>query len=537
MPLYIVELAEPLISTNGSGVQSAGIFNRLTGQAYALDASAHSLLRVIHDEEIELEDLDASPARDLLLYLEREKLIASSREPILRTASGVPQALRDFRLHQPLRNPALAVVDPSGRARIIRTNDIATCRLPRTGWRPEICIDMLDDCAIALLELSATRPQWRQTEDILLRRGSSAGEIAQALRFLTDPERQLVRLIAPDADADAANAFFQFPCQNFDRSLAPVIPASVHYRVLDRAQDNFDWLETTVSHAFRAPTAALGDRPFGACIADHYLKWLKIRAAIAPLNILEIGGGLGHFSKAFVQRLSDACGFASIARYTILDRSPALQASQRALIGSDPRFHLAQGDAQKSLPGGPYDFIIANEVIADLAITRQLGGVIQQTGAEGFLSCIAQALSGGGRAYISEYGDATAQPERVEHLEHAEYSIEFGSLREKAQSAGLEASLADLAEVLSPASSAALLIGQQERYLCLKALLRECGANLEFRIYDRAEFDWSFTPFLGSTRILSPLFAPQFQELHYGPTISQFKVLELTAPSLAGAAT
>lgn len=535
MPLSIADFAEPLFSVDRRGARSAGIFHRLTGRAYGLDAAADSLLRLMRDEPIELEDVDASGPRDLILRLERDGLVTAGSGSGESSAAGVPRGLCDFRLHHPLRNAAVAVADGAGHGRIIHTSDLATCRLPRTAWRPQILIDVLDDCAIALLDMASAGEPWRTVEATLLGRGFTAGAVGRALRFLTDPERQLLRLIAPDADAEDPDEFFQLPCQNFEAAAAPVTPASSHYEKLDCAQQNFDWLETTVSHAFRAPTAALRGYSFGGCIANHYLGWLKARAATAPVRILEIGGGLGHFAQAFVQRVSEACGACSVASYTILDRSPALRSAQRALVGSDPRFEFVAGDAQESLAGGRYDLILANEVIADFEVAEHAGGAVLQIGAERFLSLLPPALRPGGKAYVSEYGHETAQPELVAHLDHAEYSVEFKSLRAATERSGLTASLTPLSRLLRPAARAELLIGQQERYLCLDALLRGRGESLEFRAYDRDEFEQRFLDRLRPSRILSPLFAPQHRELHYGPAISQFIALELTAPAAATA--
>jgi SAM-dependent methyltransferase len=537
--LYIDEYCLDLSMENGHGERSAGIFHRLTGRAYLLDAAAETLLHLIRTESLEADDVEALPARAFLKRLEAEGFIASTRAPSKRTACGVLRSLAPLRLHQPLRNPAVAAIDAFGRAWIIRTSDIGTCRLPRTRWRPEIRRDALDGIGVALLDLAAVGASWGHAEEALLARGYSAEAIGRSLRFLTDPERQIIRLISPEADGHDANAFFQFPCQNFTNSKGGdcVTPAQLHYQTLKQANENFDWLETTVSHAFRSPTAALGHRPFGACIAERYLEWAKTRAAAGrSMRILEIGGGLGYFAKAFVQRLAAAADLAPPASYTMLDRSPSLGGHQRALLGNDPLFRFVLGDAEQALPDDSYDLIIANEVVADFEVTRMPNGRITQTGAAKLISLVGRHLAPGGKAYISEYGDRTAPPEPVSHLAHIEHSVEFAPLLEIAASLGLETSLAPLADLLRPEPAASLLIGQQERYLCLGALLSDGGGDLQTRVYDQSEFEDSFVTTLRSMRILSPLFAAQAQELHFGPEISQFMVLELTAPACPPAA-
>jgi SAM-dependent methyltransferase len=535
---YIDEFCRDLSMESGPAERSVGIFHRLTGRAYSLDAAGEMLLRLIRTESVEAQDVEALPIRAFLRRLEEEGFIASVRAPPERTACGVARSLTTFRLHRPLRNPAVAAIDAFGRAWIVRTSDVGTCRLPRTRWRPEIRRDALDGISVALLDLAAAGASWRHAEEALLSHGYSAEAIRRSLSFLTDTERQMIRLIAPEADEHDANAFFQFPCQNFTNTKREdgVTPAHLHYQTLNQVEENFDWLETTVSHAFRSPTAALGHRPFGARIAERYLEWAKTRAsACQPLRILEIGGGLGYFAKAFVQRLAAVADPAPPASYTMLDRSPALRNHQKALLGDNPLFRFVLGDAQESLPGGSYDLIIANEVIADFEVAGMSNGGIRQTGAAKFIAAVGRHLAPGGKAYISEYGDRVALPKPVNHLEHAEHSVEFGPLLAIAASLGLEPSLTTLADLLRPDPSSSLLIGQHERYLCLGALLREGGADLQTRVYDQSEFEDSFAAMLRSMRILSPLFAAQAQELHFGPQISQFKVLELTAPVLVSA--
>ena len=97
------------------------------------------------------------------------------------------------------------------------------------------------------------------------------------------------------------------------------------------------------------------------------------------MRILEIGGGLGYFAKAFVQRLAAAADLAPPASYTMFDRSPFLRDRQFALLGNDPLFRFVLGDAQEALPDGSYDLIIANEVAADFEVAGMPNGGIRQT--------------------------------------------------------------------------------------------------------------------------------------------------------------
>ena len=185
--LYLDEDCLGLLMDNGRGERSAGIFHRLTGRAYSLDAAAATLLGLIRTEYVEPDDVQASPAWSLVNQLKQEGIIGCSRAPPARTVCGVPQLLADFRLHRPLRNPAVAVIDASGRGWIIRNSDIATCRLPRTRWRPEILHEALDGVGVALLDLAAAGASWAQAEEALLSRGHSARAIGRTLRFSPIP--------------------------------------------------------------------------------------------------------------------------------------------------------------------------------------------------------------------------------------------------------------------------------------------------------------------------------------------------------------
>ena len=184
-------------------------------------------------------------------------------------------------------------------------------------------------------------------------------------------------------------------------------------------------------------------------LADHYREWATARAAAGgPMRVIEIGGGLGYFAKAFVQGLA-AANVAPLASYTMLDRSPSLSDHQRALLGDDPRFRFALGDAQEALPDDCYDLIIANEVVADFDVTQMPGAQLAQSGVANFIAVARRHLVPRGKAYISEYGDRFARPELLDHLDHIEHSVEFGPPSELAYP-GTQASLTPLGGLLRP---------------------------------------------------------------------------------------
>jgi len=527
------EFCVALTRQRADGCLTSGIFHRLTGKSYELSESAHGLLAGITSSEFAFDDVEDLPARTFLQRLLSEGFITSQLAPQPLSPCGIPLALADHRLLIPIRNPAIALAHPDGTGALFRNADLDTCHLPRTRWKPEVLRDELSEVAVAILRSAQRHEIWRHAEAELLSSEWPATDIRAAVRFLTDPQRQMLRWISPQSKADHVSAHFQFPCQNFVRDIADdggVTPAHAHYHGIDDASVNFDWLETTVSHAFRMPTEVFQQESFGARLASHYLPWLRERAAAGRLRILEVGGGMGDLAGAFAGRLAGACTQQGPISYTILDLSPALLHQQSVLKHTEVDFHFVPGDAQQELPPGPFDFILSNEVIADMENVRQPDGSLQQRGALRFITEVARRLAPGGKAYISEYGELDTPPELVEHLDHAEYSIQFRPLLSLARELGLQAVVLDMTALLRPVAEAAVLIGQQERYLCLATALS--GGTLQSRVYDQESFMDEFAPALAGRDCLSPLFAPQRAEIHFGPRLSQFKVLELTAPAV-----
>jgi len=527
------EFSVSLTRETARGSLSAGIFHRLSGKSYELSDSAHGLLLGLTGGEFTFDDVEDMSARAFLERLLDDGIITSTLHPEPLSECGIPLAFADHVLLIPIRNPAIAVASRDGTGVLYRNTDLDTCRLPRSQWRPVVLLDELSKAAIAILRWAQRRTPWKDAEAQLLSSGYSASDIREAVRFLTDPQRQMLRWVSPQAQADRISAYFQFPCQNFVHSIADedgVTPAPAHYRGIADAAVNFDWLETTVSHAFRIPTRVLAGESFGARLASHYLPWLRERAAAGPLRILEVGGGMGDVARAFTRRLVAECTRHGSISYTILDLSPALSHQQSVLRDDRVSFHFVSGDAQQELPPGEFDFILSNEVIADLENVPQPDGPLLQRGASRFITAVGRHLAPGGKAYISEYGELDSPPELVEHLDHAEYSIQFRPLLSLAQKLGLQAAVLDMSTLLKPVSEVSVLIGQQERYLCLGAAVSNFG-TLESRVYDQDAFMNQFGQAFEGRDCLSPLFAPQEAEIHFGPRISQFKVLELTAPA------
>jgi SAM-dependent methyltransferase len=239
--------------------------------------------------------------------------------------------------------------------------------------------------------------------------------------------------------------------------------AAYHARIGD-AGAQFDEIETTLSHLFRAPHRALGGATFGARLA----RGLGERGAKpSGARVLEVGGGLGFVGRA----LSEALGPAS---YLVVDRSPALARAQR-----DRGLRSVVGDA-RSLPiaDRSIDLVIANEMAGDLP--TEAG---ENRGALALVDECARVLAPGGLAYVSEFGHPSEPPRRSDHLDHDEHSLRFDDLAERARARGLAAELAQVPALIGLDGRARALTTTRASFAALKALFASHSAPLEKRAW------------------------------------------------------
>jgi SAM-dependent methyltransferase len=220
-------------------------------------------------------------------------------------------------------------------------------------------------------------------------------------------------------------------------------PNRAHHRT-DRlpAGRRFDEVECTISHLLRFPHPALGGLRYGEAL----LRGIAARG-IGPgrSGVVEIGGGAGHLAEAAWR--GDAGPFTG-ARWTALDLSPALIASQRTRAldagqagGTHRRWSGVRADAlelpfrSRSLDG----LVLANEVIADLPVANG-----ENEGALRLVAELGRVLAPGGAAVLTEFGgDFDPGPVRLlgpfGRGEHVEWSIDFRKLHAAAARAGLAA--------------------------------------------------------------------------------------------------
>ncbi len=247
------------------------------------------------------------------------------------------------------------------------------------------------------------------------------------------------------------------------------------------AFDQFEEVETTVSHMFRIPREALRGRTFGAALADTLSK--KSIFQKDQVSILEVGAGTGFLTKALLEQLKSNNSSTKVI-YTILEPSPNLLKSQIELLAEhEPIEFIENSIADSNLPESCFDLILSNEVIADFEVGRvgincSDSGLKQNsskklpedqkaealksrfkletedkiqlinTGAIEFIEKISSALKVGGLAYISEYGTLNEAPRQVALAGHNEHSIQFEHLLKASRAMGLTENLYSLTEYL-----------------------------------------------------------------------------------------
>jgi SAM-dependent methyltransferase len=313
--------------------------------------------------------------------------------------------------------------------------------------------------------------------------------------------------------------------------------ATAHYQDdIEDARWNFDWVESTVNHSFRHPTAAFELQSYGERLCRALLGPAGILTPPRdrPLEVLEVGGGTGTLARDFTRQARRSLGTGMALRYTIVDCSPRLLAAQRdELRDAVCPVRFVEGDARELDFGSDrFDLIIANEMIADLPVSGPSARLVQ-TGSVAFLDRLAARLQPGGAAVVTEYGELDAPPRLVEHLNHPEHSIHFAPLLAHARALGLGARLTPLRNLLRPKADALMVCGQQEHVLCLNRLLEERHATLPYAAFCRAELQRRVGAELEALGVFGLAYATLDQGLHFGPELRQFQALILTGPRWA----
>ncbi len=346
---------------------------------------------------------------------------------------------------------------------------------------------------------------------------------------------------------------------------------SFHQNHIHDAFAEFDHVETTVSHAFREPSESLAGLSYGAAFFDGCKRIAPIEKAH---SILEVGGGTGIFSKAFLER-AEELNF-SVNRYQILDLSPALQNSQRRIHKYTKNIEFILGNAETlPLPKERYDWILSNEVVADFTTVKIQKNQLRDfqksycqssyfqrpnvrpiheghseevveamdlisrfripfedapeefyfnLGTARFLKQIHRSLKIGGLAVIVEFGGAASYPTATTHLNHDEYSIHWGQMCFFAKQLGFhKVDLVDLTSFVQFNPHTPLVSND---VYCLQEIFRRYKKHLPLLAFDTAHWE-KMKSSLPQANIQGIEFSPLYEGRHFGPIPHGFQVLVL----------
>ena len=256
--------------------------------------------------------------------------------------------------------------------------------------------------------------------------------------------------------------------------------AEYHHAITD-ADAQFDHHETTLSHLLRVPHPALAGRSYGQALVDA----LRARGAMphGRVRVLEIGAGLGYVARDAIAHLGDV-------DYTIVELSPALAAAQRERIGNAATWVI--GDALDIALDRTFDIIISNEMVGDLPARQMTRAEAPadlplvdapetfylQTGALALIARIARWLAPGGTAIVTEFGEINVYPKLSTHLDHPELSTHFGLLQHAARTAGLDAKIEFVIDVLDFDRTQRGLTTTRSQFRALRALAADHAVDL-----------------------------------------------------------
>ncbi|TAL09806.1 MAG: class I SAM-dependent methyltransferase [Nitrospirae bacterium] len=334
--------------------------------------------------------------------------------------------------------------------------------------------------------------------------------------------------------------------------------ADFHSHDIATHKDHFEVIETTVSHLFREPTAALEGLTYGRLLAHNFRKlgwWTR-----KPRTIVEVGGGLGYVARELGKGLAPE--EREGVRYVFLDITRPFLASQLEL-GKEGGWHptgLQANGEFLPLKDASVDLIVDNENMADMTpvkLSRQeaesgrgatplhqealdwirRAGLsldkdmpaefIFNLGPLRFLREVWRVLKPGGRAFLVEFGIEQGWSAPVKLPGHTEYETHFGHLRQAARWLGFQEKYGALPQFLG--------IKPDTRVLCTGAayaIRRFCeaeGRPFAIRAYTEAEFTQTLGDML--PRLLGHHYHDISDPAWFG--LGDFKVLLLEKPAAA----
>ncbi len=244
--------------------------------------------------------------------------------------------------------------------------------------------------------------------------------------------------------------------------------AEFHANGIQTPHQQFDAVETTISHMYRTPSAALQNRTYGEAFCD----WLLGKGWLAPqMNVIEVGCGLGYFANALLDTLArKRPDIYETITLTLFDLSPSLANAQRETCAAHlGKIRFVHGDIEThDFKGAKFDLAISNEVIADLsvatiskadlatkyglqadpAITGPEDTTVVNEGAIAFVRTLGRCLSERGKAIVTEYGTLDGVPKAVRFRNHLEFTVNFSHLRSVAERIGFRTGLGTMGDIL-----------------------------------------------------------------------------------------
>lgn len=540
------------------GTVQIAVAHLLSGEVVFLTPTFQSLIaqlkagkQLVLDETV----LNRAHESELGALLDQHILMSPDADPIA--------SFLDYLVVRPKQNPALAFRASNEELIVVHPPMCARRFSPSRQERPQIVEETLSSPAAEILPLADGT---RTLLEILnsLSRDYSEQSLREAFTFLSAQERQLIKL-APTGERlfDPTRPFNTVP-RNFYRSERSTDESvtEFHQGGIDDALWEFDWVETTVNHAFRFPSDALAGLNYGAKFADATLELIK--TGIQRLKMLEIGGGTGSFARSFLDRLSSTRPDITV-EYHLMDLAPTLFEKQAEVLRPylSAERHYLQNATKLDLSDHEFHLIVANEVIADFPVSpverqstpNQTGNwqgsgaayverfsldvtgfpeaFVVNSGLFDFLERVWRHIKPGGLLVLSEYGTMNRAPVRTPHLNHDEFSINFAHLEQCGRTIGFECRTVSLKQFLGMKDQIEFLDGQEETILCLDHILSKFGKHAPYAAISKAEFEERWGSLAREIELIGTSFSPLTSAAHFGPTLDQFVVAILEKPTAA----
>jgi ubiquinone/menaquinone biosynthesis C-methylase UbiE len=345
----------------------------------------------------------------------------------------------------------------------------------RKGAHDEIDFDIINLEGMAA-ELWNSSNGTKTVKEIIAELGADIEGIFKTLKEWVSIENQILRLLSIPLQE-----FKDLPPQLVYK--APFLPKKsmpkksaddvqrYHLVTIKDGQEQFERIESTLSHIYRTPHPILNDQSYGQAL---YKQINELKVIDSSLRILEVGGGMGSISTDILAELKKKD---QGPEYIIYDLSPALIQSQIQLHkNAAVRAEHVHGNGEVlALKDQSIDIVFSNEAIADfdtpevaakdakeflfdheIPMTEEFfhwykgapEKVRVNLGAFQLLKELYRVLKPGGLAIITEFGYQERLPFRASHLDHAEYSIQFGQLISVATALGFNLYLTDAFDFL-----------------------------------------------------------------------------------------